>query len=163
MASSRIKFLIGGLAIASALTFLVVAGVRDGWVYSYDVDEVVEVASYQGKRLRLHGDVGTENFVVNRAGLSAQFELYGETKRLNIDYSGVIPDLFKPENSVVVEGYIDDDGIFRADTLLTKCASKYEAKDDGESAHGTPTLLDELGTKSNSGTHATDAAEGDSK
>ncbi len=163
MAHARIKFLMGGLAIALALTFLVVAGVRDGWVYSHDVDDVVEVASYQGKRLRLHGNVGSENFVENRVGLNARFELHGETKHLNVDYSGVIPDLFKPDNSVVVEGYIDEDGIFRADILLTKCASKYESE-GGESVHGDPTF-NQVVESSDTNPHADQSgkAEGDSK
>ncbi len=115
MAHARIKFLMGGLAIALALTFLVVAGVRDGWVYSHGVDDVVDVASLEGKRLRLHGNVGTENLTADRLGLNAQFELQGETKSLNVDYSGVIPDLFKPDNSVVVEGYIDETGAGNGD------------------------------------------------
>jgi len=129
MAHARVKVLVGGIAIFLAVAYLVVAGIRDGWVYSYKVDQIVNIVEYQGKRLRLHGIVGEDGLVANRAGLSAQFDLKGEKQVIRVDYSGVIPDLFKPDHEVVVEGYLDEDGIFRADTLLTKCASKYESKD----------------------------------
>ena len=129
MAHARLKVVIGGLTIFLAVAYLVVAGIRDGWVYSYKVDQIVDVASYEGKRLRLHGVVGDDDLVVDRSGLSTQFALKGDERSVRVDYSGVIPDLFKPDHEVVVEGYLDEDGIFRADTLLTKCASKYESKD----------------------------------
>jgi len=136
MAHARIKFVVGGLVILFAVAYLVVAGIRDGWVYSYKVDQIVNVASFQGKRLRLHGKVGVENFKEDRGALTAKFDLQGEKNQVRVEYSGMIPDLFKPDHEVVVEGYLDEGGIFRADTLLTKCASKYEAE-DGQSPHGT--------------------------
>lgn len=146
MAHARIKFVVGGLVILFAVAYLVVAGIRDGWVYSYKVDQIVNVASFQGKRLRLHGKVGAENFVEDRGALRAQFDLQGEKNQVRVDYSGMIPDLFRPDHEVVVEGYLDEGGIFRANTLLTKCASKYEAA-DGEDAQSTTTTEADTNTK----------------
>ena len=46
-----------------------------------------------------------------------------------VTYAGVLPDLFKPGGEVVVEGRLDAAGTFKADVLMTKCASKYEMKE----------------------------------
>jgi cytochrome c-type biogenesis protein CcmE len=39
-----------------------------------------------------------------------------------------VPDIFKDNVEVVVEGVYDRDGVFAADTLLAKCPSKFESK-----------------------------------
>ena len=93
--------------------------------------------SYHNQRVRLHGRVGEENLLSNSAALHAQFNLMGETSSLVIEYNGIIPDLFKAEVDVVVEGQLDEAGVFQADTLMTKCASKYETE-AGEAPHVDP-------------------------
>jgi cytochrome c-type biogenesis protein CcmE len=44
-----------------------------------------------------------------------------------VRYRGPVPDLFGAGRQVVVEGTMSD-GVLEADVLLTKCASKYEAR-----------------------------------
>jgi len=46
--------------------------------------------------------------------------------------SAAIPDLFKDGAEVIVEGKYDE-GLFIADNLMTKCASRYEAEENYES------------------------------
>ncbi|MDQ8151089.1 MAG: cytochrome c maturation protein CcmE, partial [Gemmatimonadota bacterium] len=46
---------------------------------------------------------------------------------------GLIPDTFSDSVDVVVEGRLGEDGVFRATTLLAKCASRYEAAPEGYS------------------------------
>lgn len=128
MRQSRVKLIVGGLIVTAAVSFLAFAGVRDGWVYYVPVDEFVADESLQGSRVRLHGTVGQEDFEASSALLSARFDLLGEKAELRVEYTGVIPDLFQADRDVVVEGRLDDSGVFQADILLTKCASKYEAQ-----------------------------------
>jgi len=131
MTYMRTKLIVAGLVIAVAVSILAVAGVREGWVYYLPVDQFVGDARYQDQRVRLHGAVSTENLDVSSGLLLARFDLLGETRQVRVDYSGVIPDLFEAGRDVVVEGRLDDEGVFQADTLLTKCASKY-VEEDGE-------------------------------
>lgn len=133
----RTKLLIAGSVIAVGVALLAFAGVRDGWVYFLPVDQFLESESYHTKRVRLHGAVGESNFQENRALLIATFDLCGKQRSQRVEYSGVIPELFAPGRDVVVEGRLDESGIFRADTLMTKCASKYESE-DGEAPHADP-------------------------
>jgi len=48
-----------------------------------------------------------------------------------VSYAGLIPDTFKDDAEVVVEGVCNpDDPSFNATTLLAKCPSKYESRGD---------------------------------
>jgi cytochrome c-type biogenesis protein CcmE len=137
MTHVRLKLIVAGVAIAVAVTFLTVAGIRDGWVYYLPVDEFVAGEAYHGERVRLHGTVAAEGLEMSSSMLVATFDLVGQQHRLRVQYEGVIPDMFQADREVVVEGRLDETGVFRADTLLTKCASKYEAG-DGEAPHTDP-------------------------
>jgi cytochrome c-type biogenesis protein CcmE len=68
-------------------------------------------------------------------GLSVRFDLRGDAARLPVEYRGAIPEMFRVDRQVIVEGRMGDDGVFHADVLLTKCASKYEAR-QAESTNG---------------------------
>jgi len=61
--------------------------------------------------------------------LTAIFTVTGKTGRIPVAYHGVIPDMFKAGVEVVVEGKMDDTGVFQANVLMTKCASKYEGEE----------------------------------
>jgi cytochrome c-type biogenesis protein CcmE len=125
---NRSKIIVGSLIILAAVSYLAVAGVKKGWVYFMPVDQFAEGSEFQGRRVRLNGNVGAENLVVSRSGTLAEFTLKGQTHSLRVNYKGVIPDMFKAEHEVVVEGELTG-GVFQADVLLTKCASKYESSD----------------------------------
>jgi cytochrome c-type biogenesis protein CcmE len=137
MTHVRLKLIAAGVAIAIAVTLLAVAGIREGWVYYLPVDEFVAGEAYHDQRVRLHGTVAGEDLDMSSALLVARFDLLGEQSRIRVQYEGVIPDMFQADREVVVEGRLDEVGVFQADTLLTKCASKYEA-DDGEAPHVDP-------------------------
>jgi len=121
----RSKFIVAGLIMTACLSYLVFAGVQGGWVYYVDVDDFTQGTEYHDQRVRLSGIVGDEDVTVKPAQLSAVFPLLGITSQVNVVYHGIVPDLFKPGSEVVVEGKLDEHGVFQATILLTKCASKY--------------------------------------
>ena len=129
MTHMRLKLIMAGLAIVVAVAFLAMAGVREGWVYYLPVDAFLSGENYHSQRVRLHGTVAEDNLDVNSGLLTADFDLLGTEQRIRVEYKGVVPDMFKPGNDVVVEGRLDESGVFQADTLMTKCASKYESED----------------------------------
>ena len=126
MTHSRTKITVGCLILVAAISYLAVAGVKKGWVYFMPVDQFVAQSEFHSRRVRLNGFVAADNLVVSRSGTVADFTLKGEKSTLRVQYKGVIPDMFKAEHEVVVEGQVRGD-VFHADVLMTKCASKYEA------------------------------------
>lgn len=138
MTHTRIKLIVAGAVVAAAVTVLAIAGVREGWVYFLPVDQYVESgAQYAGQRVRLHGKVAEHDFDADRAMLLANFDLHGAQHTIRVQYAGVIPEMFEVGRDVVVEGKPDESGVFHADTLMTKCASKYESE-DGQAPHADP-------------------------
>lgn len=136
MKIGRAKFLVAALTVGAAATILAMAGMSKDWVYFLPVDDFVAAGEFNGQRVRLHGVVGQDNVVVRPAELVASFDLVGETSSLHVNYNGIVPDQFQPAREVVVEGTVGADGVMQADTLMTKCSSKYES--DGEAPHADP-------------------------
>jgi cytochrome c-type biogenesis protein CcmE len=48
------------------------------------------------------------------------------SKRLEIEYIGVMPDLLRHEAQAIVTGRMGEDGVFEAYELLLKCPTRYE-------------------------------------
>jgi len=63
-----------------------------------------------------------------RQGARLSFVATDGHTALPVVYSGSVPDLFQPGIEVVVEGRLTQDGVFHASTLLTKCPSRFVAK-----------------------------------
>ena len=122
------KLWIAGVVMAGAIGYLAYAGVQQGWVYYVPVDQFVRDAGQQRHRVRLMGRVASDGLVVEGAQLRAHFTIESNGARLPVSYRGTIPDLFKADVDVVVEGKMNAAGTFDADVLLTKCASKYDVK-----------------------------------
>jgi cytochrome c-type biogenesis protein CcmE len=134
MSAIQKKLLVAGIALAAAVGYLAYAGMKSGWVYFLEVDHFLADAQYRDQRVRVHGKVSEENF--SAANLNANFCLEGKAKTLTVAYQGVIPDMFQAGREVVVEGKLDANGTFKADILMTKCASKYEPASPHATADG---------------------------
>jgi len=86
--------------------------------------------------LRTHTQAGdvrvagvVENDVVKSdGGLKVSFTESDRTASVLVDYSGTLPDIFKPGITVVAEGRLGADGIFHARTLLAKCPSRFSTQ-----------------------------------
>jgi cytochrome c-type biogenesis protein CcmE len=125
MLTIKKKLFVAGIALATAVSYLGYAGMKSGWVYFLEVDHFLADSQYHNQRVRLHGKVAEDDFSIS--SLDARFCLVGKSNRLNVAYHGVIPDMFQAGRDVVVEGSLDPaTNTFKADVLMTKCASKYE-------------------------------------
>lgn len=129
MTHARPKIAVASILVVVAVGYLCWAGARKGWVYYIDVDTFLADAKYHDQRVRLAGKVAEDGVESHPGLMTARFDLLGAEQRVAVVYEGVVPDLFKPGCNVVLEGNRDADGVFQADTMLTKCASKYQAEE----------------------------------
>ena len=60
-------------------------------------------------------------------GQKYEFVVEDLGKEVKVTYVGLVPDTFKDGSEVVVEGRGRADDLFEADSLMAKCASKYQA------------------------------------
>ncbi len=84
-----------------------------------------------GKVISFSGDASTD------AGLVMDLRDHETGDRLTVRYHGSVPDAFRVDRSVVVEGVMGA-GEFTAadDTLVTKCPSKYAPPTSGATTAG---------------------------
>ncbi|HSR66924.1 MAG TPA: cytochrome c maturation protein CcmE [Acidobacteriota bacterium] len=136
------KFLIAGFLILGAISYLMFSGINDSMVYYYTVPELLEQGpSLQNRGLRLSGHVLAGSIERNDSLDQVNFVTFDMTtgETVPVLYQGIIPDTFKDHAEVVVEGEYDASAnLFRANTLLAKCPSKYESREEGyeEEAYG---------------------------
>ncbi len=128
MKSKRTKFVI--LIVAATLIVF-------GWLTIGTEEEEVPYVSiaelhenqdtWEQHRLRLGGLVEVGSIVHSADRLSVDFVMIQGDKGLPVHYSGLTPDLFKDSAEVIIEGEYRN-GVFTADNLMTKCASRYEVE-----------------------------------
>jgi len=100
------------------------------------------LAEEQTERIRLGGLVADESIKLDESNyMSCKFDLQEGVAVLPVHFVGVRPDLFKDGAEVMIEGKYAN-GIFEADILQTKCASRYE----GDLRDADSYNLDELDT-----------------
>ena len=133
MTPIRLKLIFAGVILSGAFGYLAFAGMQKGWVYFVSVEQFANDAQFHNQRVRVHGKVAADGFDASKSLLTARFHLTGKGgESVPVVYRGVVPDLFEAGRDVVVEGRRDAAGVFQADVLMTKCASKYEP----DSPHG---------------------------
>jgi len=127
--SKYAKFAALIVIVIGTLVWLAAAGSSETQSYYKTVPELQKMgdAAYS-KKIRVGGDV--EAGSIQRVGNQVQFVLVQETKKLTVAYTGSepLPDTFKDGAQALADGKLDRDGIFRANKIQAKCASKYEAK-----------------------------------
>ncbi|MBL50629.1 MAG: hypothetical protein CMG57_01570 [Candidatus Marinimicrobia bacterium] len=87
------------------------------------------------ERIRLGGLVSPGTIKISKQNqLECNFHLEQGENYVSVHFTGTRPDLFKDAAEVIVEGTYAD-GIFTADQLQTKCASRYEGDLRDESSY----------------------------
>jgi cytochrome c-type biogenesis protein CcmE len=123
----RLSFLFAGIAILGAVIYLVVSNTQANAVYYMTVSELKSCKTCITQDVRVAGVVQPGSIVRNDAQQTISFVITQGSQQLPVTYTGVVPDIFRPGITVVVEGYYTGSGPFRAQTLLAKCPSKFQA------------------------------------
>jgi cytochrome c-type biogenesis protein CcmE len=117
-----IRWSIPALGVAACVGYLIFAASGGSTEYYLTVSEL---RSHSGAGdVRVAGVVESD-VVKSDGGLRVTFTEKDGTASVPVDYSGALPDIFKPGITVVAEGRLGSDGVFHATTLLAKCPSRF--------------------------------------
>ena len=134
---TKAKFGIGVAIILVTLSCLAYVGAQQSKTYYHTISEIPTLnGSALHQRLRVGGDV--KNGSIQHYSGRVDFVLVEQGKALTVSYVGTdpLPDTFKDGAQCLVEGKVQPDGRFVAETVQAKCASKYEAAPEGQSQPG---------------------------
>ena len=115
--------------IVGSLVWLAVGGVADTKTYYKTIPELQQMGKdAHNHKLRVGGDVQPGSIL--KSGAQTSFTLHQGATMLNVVYSGSdpLPDTFRDNAQALADGRLGSDGVFQANKIQAKCASKYEAK-----------------------------------
>ena len=134
---SRLKFVVGGVLLLSAIVYLVVNAMSGNTQLFKTVDEFyADQSALVGRDLRVAGWVigdSIEFTQIDATHSRLEFDIVD-----NIEHPGQMlhivalnepkPDLLQHQAQALVEGRADENGVFMANTggLLLKCPTRYE-------------------------------------
>lgn len=119
----RLIAVLAGLAMLSVATVLVLLAFNDNLVFFYSPSDLKAKHVAQGRLIRIGGLVAAGS--VERDGKTIEFRITDGQSTVPVTYSGVVPDLFREGQGVVVEGKLDGAGLVKADSVLAKHDEKY--------------------------------------
>lgn len=127
------RFLIGGVIILAALSYMIYGGMQEAIVYFVTPSELkAKEQASADKFLRMGGMVVKGSLQKDLKNLIYRFDLTDGTATFPVLFKGVPPDLFTEGKGAVVEGRIGGDGVFQATTIMAKHAEDYSPHADGK-------------------------------
>jgi cytochrome c-type biogenesis protein CcmE len=108
-----------GLAVA-----LVLVAFEEGIVFFYSPSDLAEIDVPQGRTIRVGGLV-EEGSVEQGEDATVAFHITDLNQVVKVNYKGILPDLFREGQGVVVVGVMEADGGFTANEVLAKHDENY--------------------------------------
>ncbi len=126
----RTRFLVAALIVVAAVGYMIYSAIESGSEYYTTTSELLAMGDKAiGQQTKLGGRVVDGSVQWDKGSNTVAFALQDDKQQnLPIIYTGIVPDSFAPGVDVILEGKLGTDGRFQANSMLAKCASKYEPK-----------------------------------
>lgn len=95
--------------------------------------ELVQNEASMGQSIRMGGIVLPGSVVRSNQDLSVTFVLTDTENNITVHYTGILPDLFREDQGIVVLGKMQNDGTFLASEVLAKHDENYMPPEVAES------------------------------
>ena len=118
----RFAIALGILAVVGGATALVLDAFQSNLVFFYSPSQIVAKEAPVGRTFRLGGLVLEGS--VQREGVLVRFEVTDTATTVPVQFSGILPDLFKEGKGVVAQGKLEN-GVFQAKEVLAKHDENY--------------------------------------
>lgn len=129
----RFYLVLTSMTILVLAVGLVLTALQDSISLFLDPTDLVERDLPDGQRIRLGGLVVDDSFEKAEDGLTFHFDITDGAETVSVVYKGLLPDLFREGQGVVVEGETNKVGPFVATEVLAKHDENYMPKEVIES------------------------------
>lgn len=120
----RLQFILFILACLGLAVGISLYALKDNIAFFYSPLEVeMHPELTPGHKFRLGGLV--KDGTLKRRDMTIVFTVTDDVRDLTVEYTGLLPDLFREGQGVVATGSLNDKGVFVATELLAKHDEKY--------------------------------------
>lgn len=119
----RLTFIAGAGAVLAVSIGLMLYALSDTIVFFNSPTQITQTPPPVGKPMRLGGLVTTGS--IAREGTQIRFSVHDNGHKVTVRFNGLLPDLFREGQGVVVEGSLGGDGVFEATNVLAKHDENY--------------------------------------
>lgn len=127
--TKRLFFVSFGLALLGGAVALALVALQDTVTFFFTPSQAAERNIQPGQRVRLGGLVEEKSIKKLADGVTTEFRVTDQAKAVTVQYKGVLPDLFREKQGVVVQGAFQTDRVFVATTVLAKHDENYVPKE----------------------------------
>ncbi len=120
----RFIFILVGLVILGFASWLVFNALGNNMSYFYSPTEVVQKEAPEDHLFRLGGMV-VKDSVQRGKELTMRFAVTDTANVVNVEYTGILPDLFEEGQGVIAQGKLNASGVFVATEVLAKHDENY--------------------------------------
>lgn len=117
-----IAAMIAGVATAA---FFGLRAFNENLMFFFSPSDVVEGKAPKDHLFRLGGMVVKGSVQRPGTGLTVKFTLTDMAKEVQVEYTGILPDLFREGQGIVANGKLGDGGVFIAQEVLAKHDENY--------------------------------------
>jgi len=114
-----VAMLVLGISLAG---YFALKAFNDNLLYFFTPTDVVEGRAPIGKSFRIGGLVETDSFI--RDGMKVSFTLTDTANSIQVNYVGILPDLFREGQGIVATGSFSQE-VFVASEVLAKHDENY--------------------------------------
>ncbi len=111
-----------GVAVATVLSL---TALQENLQYFYSPTEVKAGEAPDNRKFRIGGLVVAGTVERATEGLLVSFDLTDNAKIISVEYSGILPDLFREGQGIIALGEMNSKGAFVADEVLAKHDENY--------------------------------------
>ena len=122
----RLYFIILALVVMVAVVTLSLYALNQNINLFYTPNQIAKGGIKIGQLFRLGGQVKKGTVKQDASNLQVSFVVSDPFHNVLVEYEGVLPDLFREGQSVVIEGTLDQAGIMQARRVLAKHDERYK-------------------------------------
>ena len=120
----RLLLILFSLIFLTSAILLILYNYKKNIVFFFTPSELINSDSAINEVVRIGGFV-EKNSIINKGNSSYNFIITDNQNKVLVEYSGLLPDLFKEEQGVVIEGKLISDFTIHAITVFAKHDENY--------------------------------------
>ena len=121
----RIYYISFILVLLSLLFFMFIKTFNDNLLFYRSPSQITNSEFPDNYVFRVGGVVLDGSLIKSKDTMNVKFVITDYEQNLDITYTGILPDLFREGQGVVMRGKLGDDGIFYAEEVLAKHDETY--------------------------------------